>query len=791
MSFLSPWLFFPLLLALLTIGCGLLIETVAGRRLPTALVPPAGLATLIVAASFTTEWAATARLTVPLVIALAVAGFGLTNRWRERFFHAWAFLAALATYVVYSAPIVLSGKATFAGYIKLDDTATYLAMVDRAMEHGRSLAGLARSTYEATLAFNLAIGYPLGSLMPLGLGHELLRVDSAWLWQPLLSFLAAMLALVLYVLITPLVRSRPLRALVAFIAAQPAILFGYALWGGVKELTAAVLLGTLAALTVTFVRRGGGARELLAPAVVCAAVLDALSLPGVIWVVPLALFALALATRRVGWRRSAVRASTFGVLSVAIATPTVVASFGWLRHVRGFTSASETANLIRPLDRLQVFGVWLNGDFRVAPASSSPTYILIGLTAAGLALGLVLAWRKRTLALILYFLGALVACAVFVEFGSPWIGAKGLAIAAPAVLAVALAGCTALGVAGWRSGGWHVGAFVVAGAIAGGVVWSNALAYRAVWLAPREQLSELETIGERFAGEGPALMTEYEPYGARHFLRRLDAEGASELRRHLIPLKNGQSLAPKTYADIDAFQVGGILYYRTLVLRRSPVASRPPSVYRLVWQGRYYEVWQRPQGSPAGIEHLSLGSAWSPGAVPRCGDVLRLARSTPAGGTLAAVNRRPPVVVSLAGTAGWKIDSRVSGAAFPTESRVLDLSVSVPESGRYGVWLGGSITGSVSIAVDGRALGSAHGRLNWSGQYEPFDDLSLSAGAHEVTLTYRRGGLRPGANAVAPSPLGPLVLARETAARPVELVEPENARSLCGRTLDWVETVGP
>ena len=71
-------------------------------------------------------------------------------------------------------------------------------MTDRVMQHGRSLAGLAPSTYEATLATTLAIGYPTGSLMPLGIGHQLLAYDSAWLYQPYLAFLAALLALALY-----------------------------------------------------------------------------------------------------------------------------------------------------------------------------------------------------------------------------------------------------------------------------------------------------------------------------------------------------------------------------------------------------------------------------------------------------------------------------------------------------------------------------------------------------------------------------------------------------------------
>ena len=46
----------------------------------------------------------------------------------------------------------------------------------------------------------------------------------------------------LWELLAPVVPSAWLRAFVAFIAAQSALLFGYAAWGGIKELTAAFLL---------------------------------------------------------------------------------------------------------------------------------------------------------------------------------------------------------------------------------------------------------------------------------------------------------------------------------------------------------------------------------------------------------------------------------------------------------------------------------------------------------------------------------------------------------------------
>lgn len=673
--------------------------------------------------------------------------------------------------------------------MKLDDVASYLGMVDRAMTHGRSLSGLPPSTYSAILHTSLGIGYPLGSLMPLGIGHVLLGTDSAWLWQPELSFLGAMLALVLYTAPAPLLRSRPLRALVAFVAAQPALLYGYALWGGVKELTAAVFVPLLALLAVGLLRRRGSARELLAPAIVCAAVLDSLSLAGALWLVPVVVLAALVGWRRGGWRRPLALMGALTALSAVLALPAIVSAFDWLRHVGDFSSAGELGDLFRPLNRLQIFGIWLNGDFREAPASTAPTYILIALAAAGLLAGIAVAWRKRALALLLYLAGGLVSCAVFVGAGSPWIGAKGLAIAAPALLVVGLTGCVALGLAGWRSGGWHVGAFVLAAAVAGGVIWSNVLVYRTVWLAPQGRLAELATIGDRFAGEGPALMTEYEPFATRHFLRSLAADGVSSLRWHPVPLRNGKLVANFASADLDSLKLGGILYYRTLVLRRSPVASRPPSSYRLLWQGRYYEVWQKTQGAAPILEHLPLGSALEPGSVPSCARVLALARRVPPGGMLATVVRRQPVVISVGGTPGWADDPKIPGAAYPLDSRRLEETFSVAEGGRYGLWVGNSFAGKLAVAVDGRPLGSRHEQLSWSGQYELFAKVELSAGTHTIELDYRRGGWRPGSDALPVYPLGPLVLARETAALPVEKVAPKDARSLCGRRLDWIEAL--
>jgi hypothetical protein len=208
-----------------------------------------------------------------------------------------------------------------------------------------------------------------------------------------------------------------------------------------------------------------------------------------------------------------------------------------------------------------------------------------------------------------------------------------------------------------------------------------------VTLAPREQLVELEAIGKQFEGQGPALMTEYQPYGVRHFLRGLDAEGASELRRRAIRLRNGSTVAKGGFADLARFRPDAVLAYRTLVLRRTPVGSRPPSPYRLVWQRRFYEVWQRPDAVPVSASD------------PRpCAKPLAVAGST----------------------------------------------LSVPKNGRYELWVGGSVRGELIALVDGRRVGQVRHQLNHAGQYTSLGQVELTAGSHTLESRHRLSRFRPG-----------------------------------------------
>jgi hypothetical protein len=730
-------------------------------------VLPVGFVVVILAGEFATLTGATAQFAAPLTAGLAIAGLLLGPiKWSRP--DLWALGTAIAVFAVFAAPVVLSGEATFAGYIKLDDTATYFAMTDRVMEHARDLAGLEPSTYEATLATTLAIGYPTGVLMPIGIGHALLGYDLAWIFQPYIAFLAAMLALSLYALLGSLVPLRPLRAFAAFVAAQPAILFGYSLWGGIKELAGALLFALLAVLVPWTLRPQASARAVLPLAAVCAGIVCVLSLPAAAWLFPAVVIAAVFVLRR-PVRSLPAKLGVFAAVVVVLAIPAIVAAIDWLPKVSNFRAETELGNLFWPLSKLQAFGIWPVGDFRVRPDDIAPTYVLIALVVAASLFGLWWAWRRRAWELPTYLGIVAVGSGAVVAVSSPWVSGKAIAMAAPAFLAAALAGCAALFALGRR-----VEAAVAAIAITGGVLWSNALAYHDVSLAPRGQLHELETIGHSFAGQGPALMTSYEPYGARHFLRNADPEGASELRRRFDYLLDGRMLDKGQSADIDRFQLDGILDYRTLVLRRGPAASRPPSVYRLVRSGRYYEVWQRPEsGGPTIIEHLALGDATQAAAVPRCADVLRLARKAEAASGYLVTATRPKAVPVLTPS--------LSGAA---SSQII-----VPEAGRYTAWLAGDWFGRSSVTVDGREVGAKRAELNWPGLYTDLGSVELGAGPHTVALTYDTGGLHPGSGGP-PFSFGPLTLNRQDAREPVEQVAPADARRLCDRRLDWIEAVG-
>ncbi len=529
------------------------------------------------------------------------------------------------------------------------------------------------------------------------------------------------------------------------------------MWGGVKELAAAALLALAAALAPRAVRSGSTLVDALPLALAAAAMVAVLSPGGLVWLGPMLLALAIVALLRHGLRRALTRAAGFAA-AVALLSVPALASGIVPPTSKPLVGSSGEGNLRGPLSPFQALGIWPSGDFRFHPGAGVLTAVLIALAALAVLLGLWSMWRQRRPAPLLYA-SALLSCALIVLLGSPWAAGKALATASPVAVSLALIGALAALRLDRLSGG------VLLAVLAGGVLWSNVLAYGGVSLAPYGQLVELEGIGARFAGEGPALMTEYNPYGARHFLRRLDGEGASELRVRQVPLRSGRTAAKGEAVDTDQIQTKALFEYRTLVLRRSPVRSRPPWPFRLVFSGDYYEVWQRPDGATEGTvpDFLPLGEALRPAAVPGCATVLAIARRTRAtegsGGRLLAA-RHAPVFDATDGT------------------------FAVPRAGVYGAWLLGSVRGADRLLVDGREVGSVRHELNNEGGFIRLGEVRLGPGAHRARLDFGGADLHPGSGGFPRPPTGPLLFTSAGGeSGSIVSVPPSRARRLCGERL--------
>ena len=518
-------------------------------------------------------------------------------------------------------------------------------------------------------------------------------------------------------------------------------------------------------------------------AVVAAGVVAVASAFSAAWALVPCLVFLALAIRRTGARAGIGGSLAVALALLALSIPSLmVLSWADIAGMTDFaTMTDDIGTLWGPLSPWQLVGIWPVLDFRGTPERLGPV-LLVLLAAVGLAVwGLVHAARRRDWALATY-VAAAVPIALVATRGGPWLAGKSLAIASPAILAAAFVGLAALRITGRR-----FEAVLGAGALTFGVLASNSLGYRAAWLAPADEVAELQTIGSDLDLEAPALMLDYSPYGSRFLLRGLDAQGAGELRRWEIPTTSGAGLGRAAYGDIDDFPTASLAPFNTLVVRRSTIASRPPSDFILAWEGRTYEAWQRRSSDE--VEHVPLGDHADPAAVPECSAIEDVAERAAPGQRLAFAERGPVARAGQTGPlpVGWSTGA--NGEAYAPTSGVAMATLEIAQRGRYEGWLAGGFRGRLEVLVDGTVILDERHKLVWSGHGRMTDAITLEAGTHTVEYRYSGPDWHPGSVGVQFG-FGPLVMGTQTAADVAwSSVEPVEASTLCGRRLDWLAVV--
>ena len=446
----------------------------------------------------------------------------------------------------------------------------------------------------------------------------------------------------LYAVLARVVESRPLRAFAAFVAGQAGLVYAYYMQASIKELAGLWALTVIVPLAFATLAPGRGVRRVIPIAVVAAAGLEVLSATIAPWLAPAllvvvvgVLWQLRLASRR----ERVLTLSVFAAL-VAVAAFPIYDRLGTFVDTANsvLIQSGDVGNLVRPLEWWQVLGIWPRGDFRFALEAHQPTaYALMGIAVAAFVLGAFWLLRRAALAPLLLVGTSVVVAYVLTRHGSPYAVAKVMMIASPAIVLTAMLGGVALRTSGLAIEGW-----LIALAVAGGVLWTTALRYHDADPASRNRLEELVRIDHRFAGKGPAFENETDEF-VPHFLRDVHAFNppfapASLASAAAVP-PAGQGRYPY---DVNQVALSYLQQYRLLVLRRSPIATRPPANFRRVYSTRSYEVWER-GAAPQVLEHLPIATAKTEaGGVAPCAQLRSVAaRAAARGVRLAYVERRP------------------------------------------------------------------------------------------------------------------------------------------------------
>lgn len=782
-----------------TLGLGLLAERLLALRLPSALVAPFGMCVAVVLTYSAYRLGAGSVVVAPLLGLIATVGLVLSRReLRGRMRPGAAGLAALAVYGFYLAPVVLAGGWTWTGYNFVNDTAVQLLLADHLMHNGAAIPlgppdAPAFSTTSEHLRNYLGTSYPIGSHALLAAMGSLVPAQLAAIYQPFIALVVALAAAALVALARRSGLSASAAGLAGFAAVAANLTYHYALQGNVKEIAAFAALATTAALGREALTSDRPVRAVASIALGMAAVLSVYSTAGVPYIGCLAVLLLAGVfvhpDSQLRKRLVPALATGAGVLLVAaMAALSEVINFGrTATAVLGSTETdpnTELAHLLRPLELVQTAGVWLSGDYRipVLPGRELLTWVGIVLVFSLMVLGAAWLARRRESGPLLLLVSVAVTLAVVAPRVSPYAEGKLLAIASPAVVLVAAFGVALLARAS------RVAAYAVGAVALGAVLLSNAYAYHSIQLAPVDRMLDMKQLAERYEDEdGLILVNEFEEF-AKYFMRDARINVATEaITPHQVELREPQTFVAR-YFDLDQQELDYVESFPLIVRRRSPDASRPPENFRLEHRSRFYEAWRRDDDLRV-LEHLPAGSLYRAAGVPNCGELLAMARRARPGDRLLARRARGVVQLDIAvaeRSPSWAPHPFIPGAVTTTTPGSAQAELFF-EGGRYRTWVQGSFGRDIRVSLGGRAIGSVRG-VDTPGQWTQAGVVDIPRGSHEATLTRGGGGLAPGDGFV--GALGPLAFERLGAPEPLR-VQPERARSLCGRELDWVERVRP
>ena len=425
-----------LLVLLAAAGLGQGLFFLCGRREWSWLAPSIGLAALCATAwgalNLTGEPAAALGL-----IAVAAAG-GLAVLVDQRRSLVGGAAAAALALLLASLPFIVEQRFGILGTSLNPDMSQHLFAADRLLSGGSERL--------------IEEGYPLGP--------HAVAVGLAELRPSLVeAFGGLTLAIAVCATLAPLALLERARALtrlgVALLVGFAYMASSYLIQGAFKEtlqallvLAFAIVLRELAAGTLggRAPERRWGVLRAVPLAALAAGSVYAYSFPGLAWLIGGAgIWALAelAASRSLAPLRAAVPAALVAIGALLVAT---LPEAGRIADFASFETfdpdGAGLGNLFNPISPLEALGIWPSGDFRLDPgagfAPAAVFWLGSALGAAALSVGLVVAIRRRELALpAVLAAGALLYLYPLVA-GTPYQEAKAIAVVAPLAMLCAL-----------------------------------------------------------------------------------------------------------------------------------------------------------------------------------------------------------------------------------------------------------------------------------------------------------------------------------------------------------------
>jgi hypothetical protein len=805
-SFISGCIVFPLVLLVLSAGSGLLVRRLGGGWLPGRLVLPVGFAAVVATCAFFTYINALAPAAGYIALALALVGLvlerragGLRRRRLDGF--PWGPLAGLAAFVSVASPALLAWSPTWSGYSRIVDTGFQMDFAHYLAQSGRAASG-SNSSYHVVIGKLIHIGYPGGGQATLGAISAMLHSDVAWSYQAYHGFAAAMGALAIYSLLRRVCASRPLRALAAAVAIQPTLLYGYALEGGIKELTTASLLVSVAAVLAEQLPGEGTRWSIFPLAVAISGAFAAFSYGVAPWL-GLLLAALFVVTmvQRDHWRRALGGWATLAGVTIVISLPGIISALTQLRGIAetavGGTVELGLGNLAAPVPAWSAAGVWLTGDYRFPLVHVAMTHRLDVFVMVFFVVGVLFALYRRRWVVAFLGIAAPIALLYYIEHSTAWLQFKAFTITSVFALTLAFVGVAALWASQRRWLRWL--AWPAAAIITAGVLYGNAIIYHDTSLAPAARYHDLAAIGKRYAGEGPALYPAFDEY-AEYFLRREDATSSVNPANGDFELRPGVN-EPGGIGfalDLNQFKPSYLQKFNLIVQPRSPVATRAPVNWELVQQTKYFNVWKRVRPGSEVYIHFPLSSLPHERTAEFCANLATTLHNAGPGATVAYMPAARTIEIVPA--AGYHPDYwHDEGNSLVAYGAGTDrIPFTAPTGGTYRVWLQGTVGRPVNFALDGRHIGTVAYEERYPGQFIYVTAVTVAPGKHTLVLTRGGGSLHPGSgDDVDPDTriLGPIVLARQEAQSvPVHVAtNAAAAAKACAAPVgyQWMEVLSP